>query len=327
MSMNRAIGIFLALATVLGRAGHAEADYLFTTLVGSLATGINDSGQIVGTNGQGAFLYSGGTYTSINVPVDFTNRFSETLPYGINNAGQVVGSFADFNAHQDHGFLLTSGQFSFLDVPASTGTAARGINNLSQVVGNYGVGSGGESTQYGFLLAGSTYTTLLFPGSDFTRASGINDRGLVVGDYSLPGGIGGGFLYDGRNYSIIDPFGSKDATATGINDSSAIVGGYVDGNGREHGFILNAGTYTTIDFPGAIDTAVFGINYAGQIVGQYVDSADTAHAFLATPVPEPSSILLFATAALSLSAWVSHTARARKMQRKHNQVCHAARPW
>ncbi len=45
------------------------------------------------------------------------------------------------------------------------------------------------------------------------------------------------------------------------------------------------GRYTTIDF--GADTRLYGINDAGQIIG-----TTDAGGFLATPVPEPSTLVL-----------------------------------
>src|SRR5918997_11872 len=67
--------------------------------VDTVATGINDAGQIVGyfsfTHG---FLDTGGNFTQIDVPGE-----ADTVAFGINDAGQIVGSFLDSTGI--HGFL------------------------------------------------------------------------------------------------------------------------------------------------------------------------------------------------------------------------------
>ena len=58
---------------------------------GTFAVGINDTGQIVGSyfdanSRNHGFLYSGGSYTTFDDPLDVYG----TVPYGINNNGQIV---------------------------------------------------------------------------------------------------------------------------------------------------------------------------------------------------------------------------------------------
>jgi probable HAF family extracellular repeat protein len=66
---------------------------------------------------------------------------------GINDAGQIVGSFAD-NSGFGHGFLDTGGSFTQIDVPGAIFTEASGINDAGQIVGRIA-----DSTldQHGFL--------------------------------------------------------------------------------------------------------------------------------------------------------------------------------
>jgi len=56
-------------------------------------TGINNAGQIVGyaNRGTDGFLYSGGTFRTyeINIP-----GATDAAPYDINNAGDIVGTYA-----------------------------------------------------------------------------------------------------------------------------------------------------------------------------------------------------------------------------------------
>ena len=77
--------------------GQTRADYVFATIgpPGSYtawASGINESGQIVGYYDGHGFLLSGGTYTRLDVPGSYPDS---TGASGINNAGQIVGSYLD----------------------------------------------------------------------------------------------------------------------------------------------------------------------------------------------------------------------------------------
>jgi probable HAF family extracellular repeat protein len=84
--------------------GFVYSNGVFTTLADPLATGfdeptvatgINDSGQIVGyyqnNSGVHGFLYDQGTYTTIADPLGF----NFTRPFGINDAGEIVGDYFD----------------------------------------------------------------------------------------------------------------------------------------------------------------------------------------------------------------------------------------
>jgi hypothetical protein len=278
--------------------GPARADYIFTTLDGLLASGINDYGQVVGSYDfpQGGFLYSAGTYTPIKVPTSF--RISDTTVSGINNSGQIVGYFNDANGV--HGFLRSStGDYTSFDVPGFSGTTyAYGINNAGQIVGNYHAGSP-SGPAVGFLLSGGSYTIIAPPGAITTFAYGINDHSQIVGSYSDPLRVHG-FLLSGGNYTTIDVPGTMSTSLTGINDAGQVVGIYAVGR-TSHGFLLNEGIYTTIDVPGATFTNVDGINNFGQLVGHYGDASGSLHGFLATPVPEPSTLLLLGIAAASVA--------------------------
>jgi probable HAF family extracellular repeat protein len=50
-------------------------------------------------------------------------------------------------------------------------------------------------------------------------------------------------------------------------------------------------------------TEASGINNAGEIVGTYVDAGGRQHGFLATPTPEPSTLLLLSAGTLPVIGW------------------------
>src|SRR5262245_61265078 len=138
---------------------------------GTLAHGVNGSGQIVGqyannNTGINGFLLSGGTYTTIADPLA-TQHLTEA--FGINDAGQIVGGYVT-GPNGDHGFLYN----------AINGTVALGINDNGQIVGVYITGGG--LRVHGFLLSDGTYTTLDDPSATIsTQALGINNAGQTVG--------------------------------------------------------------------------------------------------------------------------------------------------
>jgi probable HAF family extracellular repeat protein len=81
----------------------------------------------------------------ITIPTRSANSFSfapldvpaatQTHAFGINGAGQIVGTFEDAGG-KEHGFLRTaSGTFTTIDRPGATSTGAWGINDAGQIMG------------------------------------------------------------------------------------------------------------------------------------------------------------------------------------------------
>jgi probable HAF family extracellular repeat protein len=113
--------------------------YTYTTIDdpsgrNTLAFGINDAGQVVGeyvSNGIHGFLYSGGTYTTLDDP----SSSNVTEAFGINDTGQIVGTYQDAG-FRNHGFLYSGGTYTTVDDPLAdpsrAGTEANGINNADR---------------------------------------------------------------------------------------------------------------------------------------------------------------------------------------------------
>jgi len=254
---------------------------------------------------------------AIFTTVDAPGAANGTSASGINDRGQIVGSYSDA-AGKNHSFLLDDGTFTTIDFPGAVCTQAIGINDRGQIVGGYAekscnpfagmvphgflLGDGtfttidvtrarginnrgqivGEAGANCFLLDGGTFTTIAVPGANFTFCSGINDRGQIVGGYFDSTG-NHGFLLDDGTFTTIDVPGGTLTTPSGINDRGQIVGVYFasDSTGYHgHGFLLDDGTFTTIDVPGSPYTNAQGINNRGQIVGSYFDSTTGSLGFL-----------------------------------------------
>jgi hypothetical protein len=87
-----------------------------------LLAGVLAGVSLVAPAGTGAFTY---TFTTLDIPGAFF-----TAAWGINNAGQIVGTGTfpipglPFPNATNRGFLYTGGSFSIIDVPSSQFTTA-----------------------------------------------------------------------------------------------------------------------------------------------------------------------------------------------------------
>ena len=129
---------------------------------GSYATGINNSGQVVGYSnisgvGDHAFFYSGGAMADLGAMISGRTYSQAT---GINDSGQVVGySYVNNLGGVPQAFLYSGGSMQNLGtLPGGTGSYATGINNSGEVVGSadttVGQPSGDHSNQAFIYSAG-----------------------------------------------------------------------------------------------------------------------------------------------------------------------------
>ncbi len=112
---------------------------MFPEAMGTVAYGINDSGEIVGLYSNDEVTYHGftlisGVYTSVDYP-----GATDTYVYGLSNSGQMVGAYDYTYNGTTHGFLLDSGTFTSFDVPYAgvVWTLPFAINDKGRIVGQY----------------------------------------------------------------------------------------------------------------------------------------------------------------------------------------------
>jgi pimeloyl-ACP methyl ester carboxylesterase len=277
---------------------------------GTVLTGINDKGAIVGmlidVNGvQHGFSLSGGNFASVEPAGAVRSMLS-----GINNAGQMSGWYSppqNFGQLQ-YGFVFDGMNFTIYpsNVYCASGPQLRfdGLNNVGQIVGD------GCPTPGGFVLMGTNLSPVSFPGTvgAATTPGGTNDWGEITGSYcsNCNQTVTHGFTLIQGNYSSIDFPGTNGITQVyGVNNAGQFVGNY-----GPNGFLWDGMNFITVDFPGAASTQCYGINNHGQIVGSYYDSQGGIHGFeaadpvLLDPVPNAmngSSVISDATPATQQS--------------------------
>lgn len=249
-----------------------------------------------------------GTYTNIDVPGAFT------YAYGINNAGEVVGSYI---TDAFHGFIFSGGTHTTLDHAADT--IVIGINDKGQVVGvasggflydrttgtftnvlyqgltvNSAVAINNRGTIVGFTIDGDAFelnalgrgTIIKLPNATSVGASGISDSGLIVGWYGVRGGDLANFEFRPGRFRQVNIPGAPAAVVYAINPSgTALAGTFLPGAPTDS-FLYRNGTVYTVAYPGARATYAYGVNDAGQISGTYYTETDGPHGFVWTPPVE-----------------------------------------
>ena len=254
---------------------------------GTLPFGINDRGEIVGTydDAEGrshGFVWERGRHRTIDAPGatgSTPEGFSGTGAFGINDRGQIVGTYVGGDGHL-RGYLWERGRFRPIDAPGATDTTGFDINDRGQITIQAG---SAEDPFLNFLWEDGDFTPIRFPGAVATVVHKIDDRGRVVGVYGQGASDQFGFTLERGRYRSIEFPG---ATLTGVNASNTrgrIVGYIVTGDPSRptvRGAILSRGRLTTFAAPGPpagfAATTAYDINERDQIVGAKLPPLDGA---------------------------------------------------
>jgi probable HAF family extracellular repeat protein len=179
--------------------------------------------------------------------------------WGINNAGQVIGS-SPLNTLQ-RAYLWQDGTIIDLGTLGGSQSSAHAINEAGQVVGITTKADGGLAA---FLWEEGVGMRDLGVGEAFA----INDAGQVVGrDGSRA------FLWeDGVGMRDLGTLGGSTGVAYGINNSGQVVGATSTASGATRAFLWEddgspTGTMTDLGTLGGSTSVAYGINDAGQVVG------------------------------------------------------------
>jgi uncharacterized membrane protein len=122
-----------------------------------------------------------------------------------------------------HGFIWLNGTFTTFNVPGDDpefGTRALGINDQSEVVGDYLAKKDG--LRHGYLRSSDgIFTTFTVPNAVFTTGEGINKDGTIVGFYILNNLTHGFVLNDGVFMTVDVPDSKGNAQHTEIYSINA----------------------------------------------------------------------------------------------------------
>jgi probable HAF family extracellular repeat protein len=273
-----------------------------------IAAGVNNGGQIVGTQ-----YISGQAYAS-----EWVNGSAAAIggagSYGlaINNAGQAAGMMTVDG--QGHAFVTINGiAFDLGTLAGGDWSSAYAINSAGEVAGYGNTGSGSfrgfvGSQELGTLGGANSY------------AMAINDQGQAAGSAQTSSGYMSAVLWTNGSIQDLGTLGGTNSYAYGLNSSGEVVGySYVNGSGNIHAFLFENGVM--YDLNNLIDassewvlTEAYAINASGEIAGEGLFNG-VDEAFLLNPVtqqiqtqsgqslpaiPEPATWVTIATGLLGV---------------------------
>ena len=168
------------------------------------------------------------------------------------------------------------------------------MNNANIGVGFYN-DKHGESHGYTYdIMTNSFSADINDPNAVSTVAAAINNPEEIAGFFTDSSDVIHGFIDNGGVFTTVDPTGSTETELLGLNDKG-IADGFAVIGGVQHGLIYDSLTkmFTILDPAGSTATTFNGINDAGDLVGFFVDAAGNTDGVLGTPVPEPSTWVMF----------------------------------
>jgi probable HAF family extracellular repeat protein len=183
-------------------------------------TGVNDLGQVVGVRSNGTFNRAF-VWTAADGFLDLGIGGGSNAVAGINNAGQVAGSYSPIPGGTFHGFSWTA-TGGLVDLGTLGGnTAATALNDAGQIVGWSAIPSG---TEHAFSWTAATGLINLGTLGGFqSYAAALNAHGQVVG-YSTT-------IDDIQHAALWDVLPTDDTTPPTLNLPPNIIAEATDGAG------------------------------------------------------------------------------------------------
>jgi len=242
----------------------------------TIANGINNGNVIVGSFFDSnfsvhGFVYRQGRYTQVDYPDS-----SETEVLGINDNGDMVGTYQLAGPLNFHGFLWHEGHFTSVDAPqAQFGTKVFGINKERTMVGSL-------DDSHGFIFKESSFTIFDAPrlpgGVPWTQLNGINNLGWISGQV-FSAGNWRGFWLKGGDLHFLEGAGASDNQVTSMNGRGDVTGCHDATSGFVAFQVDNSKAFPRQQ---KLASCASGINYARVVVGNYFRTNQPA-AFIAIP--------------------------------------------
>lgn len=202
-----------------------------------------------------------------------------SMPAGINNNGQVVGSFVSGNS--THAFLYSRDSFVDLGTLGGGYSRALAINDSGTVVGTAG---NSASDTRAFVYVNGSMSDIGTLGGSNSSANAINNNGQIAGVADSASGSFA-FMYtpgvDILNLGALP--GGPFSRAQGINDAGTVVGGSLVGDfplASFHAFKYSSGSMIDLGPQNSSWSVGQAINGNGDVVGWSNAGVNVDHAVL-----------------------------------------------
>jgi probable HAF family extracellular repeat protein len=245
---------------------------------GSMATAVNNLGQVVGWSRTGAeardpnqccvsvlvehaFFWENGFMKDLGTLGGWESLSRAT---NINDRGQVVG-WTSTPANERHAFFWENGVMTDLGTLGGGFSIPSGLNESGDVVGTSTTASGAT---HAFLWRGGMMQDLGTLGGSSSAARAVNAAGQVVGESQTASGETHAFLWDGTLQDL-GTLGGTTSSATAIAETGQITGSSTDAAGAQHAFVWSHGVMQNLGLlPGFAASGGVLVNAQGAVTGQ-----------------------------------------------------------
>ncbi|HEY6193180.1 MAG TPA: T9SS type A sorting domain-containing protein [Bacteroidota bacterium] len=264
--------VFVVTLGVFSSTASSQA-YRLIDVQSYLATDLNDSDEVVTIDWPGGDLFVSSVWKDGSKQgLGTLYPGGSTEAYGINRAGQVVGSsWSPGNAGSRHAFRWQNGIMTDLGTLGGPYSEARDINDSGHVAGR-SIISNDTGIFHGFVWEGGSMTDLGTLGIGSFGAA-INNIGQIAGQSEVNDTLRHAFRWQNGSMSDLGTLGGNLSDARGINNLGQVVGSSTKIAASEsYAFIASNGGMTDLGFLAAPDpfpgfSEAFSINDSTEVVG------------------------------------------------------------